>query len=80
MVDTKILEERIASSGYKKKNIAKTLGITPASLRNKIINKTEFNVAEYLYLEDILKLSREESRKIFFAQKVEGHSTEVVNG
>lgn len=80
MVDTKKLEERIAKSGYKKQKIAANLGITPASLRNKITNKTEFNVAEYIYLEDILNLTREESRSIFFAKKVERDSTEVVNG
>ena len=79
MVDTKKLEERIAKSGYKKQNIAAHLGITPASLRNKITNKTEFNVGEYIYLEDILNLTREESRSIFFAKKVKGDSTEVAN-
>ena len=80
MVDTKLLDEKIEKSGYKKKAIAKILGITPASLKNKIDNKTEFNVSEYLKMEEILDLTLEESRRIFLIQKVEGDSTEVVNG
>lgn len=80
MVDTKLLDEKIEKSGYKKKAIAKILGITPASLKNKIDNKTEFNVSEYLKMEEILDLTLEESRRIFLIQKVEGNSTGVVNG
>lgn len=80
MVNTKLLDEKIEKSGYKKKAIAKILGITPASLKNKIDNKTEFNVSEYLKMEEILDLTLEESRMIFLIQKVERDSTEVVNG
>ena len=75
-----MLDERIEESGYKKNAIARLLGITPASLNNKINNKTEFNVSEYMKIEKILNLTSDESRRIFFVSKVEGNSTGAING
>lgn len=65
MVDTKKLRESISNSGLKLNYIARQLGITPAGLRKKILNQTEFKAGEIVVLGNVLQMTREERDEIF---------------
>ena len=69
VTNTKLLEKKIADSGYKKSYIAKAIGLKSAfGLSNKINNKTEFKASEINALCELLKIeSAEEKEAIFFA-------------
>lgn len=43
-----VLEAEISKAGFKKKDIAKAIGIEPRTLANKLKGKTEFNLTEVL--------------------------------
>lgn len=72
MTNTKLLEEKIAKSGLKKKYIAESLGLTGYGLQKKITNKTEFKASEIAKLCEVLNIeSSEEKEEIFFAKVVD---------
>lgn len=73
MTNTKLLEEKIKDSGYKKSYIAKAIGLKSAfGLAKKIKNETEFKASEINRLCEILKIETlEEKNDIFFAEKVD---------
>lgn len=66
MTDEKILREKIAETGLKFNHIADSMGITRASLLNKISGKSEFKASEMASLTKILGLSLREKERIFF--------------
>lgn len=69
MTNTKLLEEKICESGYKRSYIAKAIGLKSAyGLAKKINNETEFKATEINALCELLKIdSLEEKELIFFA-------------
>lgn len=68
MVNTEMLEERIAQSGKTKSFLAEKIGCTIQTFRNKCINNTEFKVSEVNILCDELSITRlTDKEKIFFA-------------
>lgn len=72
MTDTKLLNEIIDKSGYKRKYLADCLGISRFTLAKKIDNVTEFKLSEVDKLCKILKIeSLYDRQRIFFAQKVD---------
>ena len=72
MTNTKLLEEKINSSGYRKDYIADRIGITRQSLTKKINNETAFTVEEAQQWCDVLKITRaKEKEAIFFSNKVD---------
>ena len=54
------LNQKISSSGYKKKWLGKELGITPSSLTYKLQGKRDFKVEEFAKLCDILNCQIDE--------------------
>lgn len=68
MTNKELLVERIKESGFKLSYIAEKLGITRASLHNKLTGKSCFSVAEVVILSELLSLSREERDSIFLAR------------
>lgn len=66
MTNTKLLREKIDLSGYKLRFIAQKLGITYASLLNKINNESEFKASEIMGLCSLLGLTNEDRELIFF--------------
>lgn len=70
MVNTQLLEQKIANSGYKLGFIANNIGISRQSFHKKLKGQTSFRFAEVYVLRDLLKLSSEEEQAIFFADKV----------
>lgn len=65
-MDMELLEKKIEGSGLKKVFIAEQIGIDRASLRNKMIGKTEFTMSEIGKLCKVLNLTDKEKVKIFF--------------
>ena len=71
MTNTKLLEEYIDSSGYKRSYIASRLGITRYTLTKKINNVTEFLPSEIYVLCELLNIKDPKLRDlIFFNQNV----------
>ena len=66
MINSLELENVIASSGYKRDFIADKCGCTRQSLKNKIDNKTKFNVDEVKALCDLLNIDAERMVSLFF--------------
>ena len=69
MTNTKLLEEKIDASGYKKSYIAKAIGLKSAfGLAKKIRNENEFKATEINALCKLLNIDTlEEKERIFFA-------------
>lgn len=82
MTNANELNKVIKASGLRKEKIANELGISLASLNNKIANRTSFYVEEIEILKRILKLNERQFNSIFFASKVSSSDTSkgVVNG
>lgn len=72
MTNTKLLEEAIEKSGFKKSYIAQKIGITRYCLMRKIRNDNEFKASEIVALCNLLKITdAAEMERIFFTHKVE---------
>lgn len=67
MTNTKLLEEYIEKSGYKRSHLAKALNITSYALALKITNKSEFKASEINTLCAVLDIPVEGRMSIFFA-------------
>lgn len=71
MVNTQLLDEKIDSSGLRVGFIVDTLGLSRNGFDKKRKGKLAFRVAEIYVLCDILKISEDDKKRIFFADKVE---------
>lgn len=68
MTNTNELERIIKDSGLKKCYIAKAIGLSRHSLKNKIENRSPFTSTEISGLCELLKItSLKEKERIFFA-------------
>lgn len=71
MVNTLRLKSKITLSGMTQKEVAKAIGIDPASLNVKLNNRGRvFTVDEAEKLGKVLKISRTEMGKIFFDSEI----------
>lgn len=72
MTNTKLLREKIESSGLKLKFIAEFVGLSRAGLNNKINNLRPFNQYEIEKMCVVLRItSTKEKEAIFFAKCVD---------
>lgn len=72
MTNSVMLEDRIQNSGLRKAWILTQLGIKSyATLRAKVLNKSEFTASEIDKLCDILDLNKNQREAIFFASDAE---------
>lgn len=72
MTNSMMLEDKIQKSGFRKAWILDQLGIKSyATLRAKILNKSEFTASEIDKLCDILSLNKSQREAIFFASIAE---------
>ncbi|CDB88994.1 putative uncharacterized protein [Clostridium sp. CAG:253] len=70
MTETKRLKQIISASGLKYSFIAEQIGLTYQGFKNKIENKTLFNVEEVDKLCRLLKIKDiQQKEEIFFAKK-----------
>lgn len=65
-VDTELLDKAIEKSGLKTSFIFGTLGISKSAYHQKRLGKVAFRQSEVYVLNNLLHLSEEESRKIFY--------------
>ena len=76
MVDTQLLEKAISDSGKTKTHLAKAIGCTIQSFRQRCTNRYEFRSNEVIILCNELGISRlTDKEKIFFAKNVDNNST-----
>lgn len=66
MTNTMLLQKRIDESGYKINFIAKKCGLTYQGFIKKVKNESEFKASEIQILKELLNLSDEDSKAIFF--------------
>lgn len=69
-IDTGLLEEAIEKSGLKPGHIAEKLGISRQAYNNKRRGLSAFRQSEVYVMSDLLKLTDEQSQKIFFPEKL----------
>lgn len=67
MTNTKLLKEKISTSGYKLNYIAEQCNLTYQGLMNKVNGKNDFTAPEIHKLRELLKLSPADVEIIFFA-------------
>lgn len=68
MVDTKTLNIKIKASGYKRRVLARMIGISDNSLRNKVQGQTQFRLDEAERLAKLLGMSDQTFLQIFFGR------------
>lgn len=69
-IDTELLDEAIERSGLKPGYIAEKLGISRQAYNNKRRGLNAFRQSEVYVMSDLLRLSDEQSNKIFFPEKL----------
>ena len=67
LTNTKLLRSKIDKSGYKLTFVAAQCGLTYQGFLKKLNNETEFKVSETIVLKELLHLTDEEWKEIFFA-------------
>lgn len=76
MIDTRLLEERIAASGKSLGHLANACGMTTQTLRLKRIGRIPFNTDEVQALCTELGITKlTDKERIFFAPNVDKYST-----
>lgn len=75
MTNTDLLKEKIEQSPHKVYYIAGRCGLSYQGFMNKVNGKSDFTAPQILILEQVLGLSLEEVRTIFFAGDVDDVST-----
>lgn len=76
MVDTQLLDERIAKSGKRKSYLAEKCGMSLQTFRMKRLNISPFNTDEIEALAKELDIrTMTDKERIFFKKKVEKTST-----
>ena len=68
MTDKNLLYYFVKRAGFKNKDIAESIGITPAGYTMKISNKSDFRQREIKTICDLLGLTAEERDRVFFAK------------
>ena len=71
MTNTDLLKQKIEESGVKYAFIADKLGMSRQGLSQKIAQNGDFKAWQMLSIVDILHLSDDEARDIFYAQNVD---------
>ena len=69
MTDTRLLEDYISKSGYKKSFIADKLRLTTYGFMLKVKGNSEFKSNEIVSLCELLNIDEKEMVKIFLARK-----------
>lgn len=66
MTDTAKLKYFIEKNNLTQSKLAEMLGITMATMNNKVLGKREFSTEEIFKIQKILNLTLEEKEEIFF--------------
>lgn len=74
MVDFELLNRKIRDSGMTMVAISSKSGILRETLYNRLNGSTDFKASEILRISNVLRLSKDERDKIFFADERELNS------
>ena len=66
MTDTMLIRDCIRSKGVKLGHVARVLGISNGTLRNKLEHETEFKLSEVEKLSKMLGMTAEQRDRSFF--------------
>lgn len=66
MTDKNLLYYFVKRAGFKNKDIAEAIGVTPAGYTLKISNKSDFRQREIKTICDMIGLTAEERDRVFF--------------
>lgn len=69
-MNVKLLLEKIAASNFDRNSLAAAAGMSRTSLYRKIIGKRQFKADEIAILSELLALSLDDIKAIFFNPKV----------
>jgi len=69
-MNKELFKSKVVLKGTSQNKLAEQLGISPCAFSSKVRGKTEFTCREIMQLEKVLELSQQETRDIFFEQKV----------
>lgn len=75
MIDAQLLDKYINESGIKKYKLAEMIGITYASLMNKLNEDRKFTLPEVQALVKVLSIPAGDVLRIFFINNVDNNST-----
>lgn len=75
MTNSELLREKITGMGIKYTFVAEVLGMTRQALDRKLKDGSDFKAYQMIILKDMLRLTDEEARDIFFAMNVDKKST-----
>ena len=67
MTDKNLLYYFVKRAGFKNKDIAEAIGITPSGYTLKISNKSDFRQSEIKTICDLIGLTADERDRVFFA-------------
>ena len=67
MTDKNLLYYFVKRAGFKNKDVAKAIGVTPSGYTLKISNKSDFRQSEIKTISDLIGLTAEERDRVFFA-------------
>ena len=68
MTDKNLLYYFVKRAGFRNKDIAEAIGITPSGYTLKISNKSDFRQSEIKTICDLIGLTAEERDRVFFAE------------
>ena len=71
MTDTKLLEEAIKKSGFRRRFISERLSISYQAFLNKVTGRSEFRASEISAMCALLSIDAEDRETIFFAKTVD---------
>lgn len=66
MTNTRQLKSLLRQSGYKRQYVARVLGVSTSTLRNKLNGVTDFKLAEAERLAALLALTKSQRELVFF--------------
>lgn len=74
MIDTELFKYRLAVAGLTITDIASLLGISKQAVYKKVSGQTDWSTPEMYAVSDAMKLTPEESKAIFYANKCDKKS------
>lgn len=77
MVNMELLKSKINESGMTMVSIAEKVGVLRETLYNRLNGAGDFKASEIEALTRVLRLTRDERDKIFFANNVECNSSKI---
>ena len=80
MINTNKIKGKIAEIGFTRESLAEAVGMTRATLRNKLSGESDFTVSEAAAMRKALNLNDEEFLLLFFYEECPLNGTQREEG